>query len=126
MPTAWCLLAVVLASFDHNWSHALVNIGGGVAYVAFTLAGGATAARSRQSRGSSEMARLPKPVWSSRLALMALGAWFTDLIGLHAVFGAFVMGAAMPRGVIVRDSHRPHSAAYGGPACCRFFSLTPA
>jgi Kef-type K+ transport system membrane component KefB len=37
------------------------------------------------------------------LSLMALGAWFTDLIGLHAVFGAFVMGAAMPRGVVVRD-----------------------
>src|SRR5205814_6149824 len=37
------------------------------------------------------------------LALMALGAWFTDLVGLHAVFGAFVMGAAIPRGVIVRD-----------------------
>jgi len=37
------------------------------------------------------------------LALMALGAWFTDLIGLHAVFGAFVMGAAMPRGVMTRD-----------------------
>ena len=34
---------------------------------------------------------------------MALGAWFTDLIGLHAVFGAFVMGAAMPRGVVARD-----------------------
>ena len=31
---------------------------------------------------------------------MALGAWFTDLIGLHAVFGAFVMGAAMPRGIM--------------------------
>jgi len=31
------------------------------------------------------------------LALMALGAWFTDRIHLHAVFGAFVMGAVMPR-----------------------------
>ncbi len=37
------------------------------------------------------------------LALMAIGAWFTDLIGLHAVFGAFVMGASMPRGAAVRD-----------------------
>jgi len=37
------------------------------------------------------------------LALMGLGAWFTDLIGLHAVFGAFVMGAAMPRGIVTRD-----------------------
>jgi Kef-type K+ transport system membrane component KefB len=34
---------------------------------------------------------------------MSLSAWFTDLIGLHAVFGVFVMGAAMPRGVVVRD-----------------------
>jgi Kef-type K+ transport system membrane component KefB len=37
------------------------------------------------------------------LVFMTLGAFFTDLIGLHAVFGAFVMGAAMPRGVVVRD-----------------------
>jgi Kef-type K+ transport system membrane component KefB len=37
------------------------------------------------------------------LAAMALGAWFTDLIGLHAVFGAFVMGAAMPRGNVTRE-----------------------
>src|SRR6185436_4973039 len=35
--TAWCLLAVVLASFDHNWSHAWFNIGGGAAYVALAL-----------------------------------------------------------------------------------------
>ena len=31
--TAWCLLAVVLASFEKNWSHALVNITGAIAYV---------------------------------------------------------------------------------------------
>ena len=35
---------------------------------------------------------------------MALGAWFTDIIGLHAVFGAFIMGAAMPRGVVAATS----------------------
>src|SRR5580693_7690344 len=35
--SAWCLLAIVLASFDKNWSHALANIGGGLAYVAVTL-----------------------------------------------------------------------------------------
>jgi Kef-type K+ transport system membrane component KefB len=37
------------------------------------------------------------------LAAMALGAWITDKVGLHAVFGAFVMGAAMPRGAVTRD-----------------------
>ncbi len=35
--------------------------------------------------------------------LYGTGAWFTDMIGLHAVFGAFVTGAAMPRGVVSRD-----------------------
>ena len=29
-----------------------------------------------------------------------MGAWFTDLIGLHGVFGAFIMGVAMPRGIV--------------------------
>ena len=37
------------------------------------------------------------------LALLALGAWWTEYIGLHPVFGAFVMGAALPRGIITRD-----------------------
>jgi Kef-type K+ transport system membrane component KefB len=37
------------------------------------------------------------------LVLMSAGAWFTDLIGLHAVLGAFVMGVAIPRGPVVRD-----------------------
>src|SRR6266481_6984303 len=35
--TAWCLLAIVLASFEKNWSHAVINITGGIAYVALTL-----------------------------------------------------------------------------------------
>src|SRR5882762_5853160 len=99
---AWCLLAVVLASFEHNWSHALVNIGGGVAYVAFTL----LIVRPLLGRAKGWLIKdgaLTEAGLVVGLALMALGAWFTDLIGLHAVFGAFVMGAAMPRGVIVRD-----------------------
>jgi K+:H+ antiporter len=100
--TAWCLLAIVLASFDSNWSHAIVNIGGGVAYVTFVLLVLRPAlALSKQwliNDGALTDAGLVLG-----LALMALGAWFTDLIGLHAVFGAFVMGAAMPRGMVTRD-----------------------
>jgi Kef-type K+ transport system membrane component KefB len=100
--TAWCLLAVVLASFEKNWSHALVNISGGVAYVAFTL----LVVRPLLVRAKEWLAKdgtLTEAGLVVALALMSLGAWFTDLIGLHAVFGAFVMGAAMPRGVVVRD-----------------------
>jgi Kef-type K+ transport system membrane component KefB len=100
--TAWCLLAVVLASFEKNWSHALVNITGGIAYVALTL----LIVRPLLLRGKvwfTKNGTLTEAGLVVGLALMALGAWFTDLIGLHAVFGAFVMGAAMPRGVVVRD-----------------------
>lgn len=100
--SAWCLLAVVLSSLDNNWSHALVNIGGGVAYVAFAL----LILRPVLVRAKEWLIKdgtLTEAGLVVALALMALGAWFTDLIGLHAVFGAFVMGAAMPRGVVVRD-----------------------
>lgn len=99
---AWCLLAVVLASMDQNWSHAWLNIGGGAAYVALSL----LVIRPLLARGKSQLVAngtLTESGLVISLALMALGAWFTDLIGLHAVFGAFIMGAAMPRGVVVRD-----------------------
>src|SRR5206468_1265110 len=93
--TAWCLLAVVLASFDKNWSHAWQNIGGGAGYVAFTL----LAVRPALARVKTAIVKdgiLTEAGLVTALALVALGAWFTDLIGLHAVFGAFVMGAAIP------------------------------
>ena len=100
--TAWCLLAVVLASFDNNWSHALANIGGGVGYVAVTLLV-VRPLLARMKAGLVKEGTLTDVGLVVGLALMASGAWFTDLIGLHAVFGAFVMGAAMPRGVVARD-----------------------
>ncbi len=34
------------------------------------------------------------------LMLFCLGAWFTDAIGIHAVFGGFILGIAMPRGIL--------------------------
>lgn len=98
--TAWCLLAVVLASFDNNWSHALVNIGGGIAYVtvAFVIIRPLLARLAQWLTRDGELTDAGLVIG---LAMMALGAWFTDMIGLHAVFGAFVMGAAMPRGAMV-------------------------
>lgn len=100
--TAWCLLAVVLACADNNWSHALVNIGGGMAYAACAV----LVIRPLLARCKAWLIKDEKLTDAGLvlgLALMSLGAWFTDLIGLHAVFGAFVMGAVMPRGVTTRD-----------------------
>lgn len=98
---AWCMLAFVLASFDGNFSNAIVNIAGGAVYVAFTL----TIIRVlllRWSRKIEQRGDLSDSEFVICLTLLALGAWCTDKIGLHAVFGAFVMGAAMPRGVVTK------------------------
>jgi Kef-type K+ transport system membrane component KefB len=42
----------------------------------------------------------------SILAPLALGAWFTDLTGIYAVFGAFLLGAAVPRGLLTEQLQR--------------------
>jgi len=100
--TAWCLLAVVLASFDRDWGKAMFTVVGGGTYVALVL----IIIRPLLRRAQNLLVKAEELTEAGLvvgLALMALGAWFTDLIGLHAVFGAFVMGAAMPRGVVTRD-----------------------
>jgi len=100
---AWCLLAVVLASFDRNWMTAIRNIGGGCAYVVtavFILRPVLAACQ----RFVLYEGKLTDTGLALALALMAAGACTTDSLGLHAVFGAFVMGAVMPRGPVVRDA----------------------
>lgn len=99
---AWALLAVVLASFDGDMSHALVNIGGGLAYVSVAV-WVIRPLLKRWSRGIEARGRLSDAEFVGCLVLMVWGAWFTDLIGLHAVFGAFIMGAVMPRGLVTKS-----------------------
>jgi K+:H+ antiporter len=97
---AWCLLAIVLASFDGVFSHAAMNIVGGIGYVCFTLLV-LRPLLARWGRTIEERGCLSDREFTTCLVLAAIGAWFTEAIGLHAVFGAFVMGTAMPRGLTV-------------------------
>ncbi|MDB6118020.1 MAG: nhaS3, partial [Verrucomicrobiaceae bacterium] len=96
---AWSLLAVVLAGMDGRVSHAFFNIGAGVAYVAAVWLV-LRPLMARWARGVESRGRLTEGEAALCVALMALGSWLTDAIGLHAVFGAFVIGVAMPRGVV--------------------------
>lgn len=100
---AWCLLAVVLASFKSDYFKAFQAIFGAIAFVAVAyfvirplLAWSRPAMLNREGK-------LSESGFVFCLALLCLGAWFTDLVGLHAVFGAFVMGASMPRGIIGKE-----------------------
>jgi len=93
---AWCILAVVLASFGGTWTGAWLAIGGGAAYVLFMLLAG-----RRLLARLAEHARPGEPLTAGMLAvvlaLFCLGAWAMDAIGIHAVFGGFVLGACLPR-----------------------------
>jgi Kef-type K+ transport system membrane component KefB len=55
----------------------------------------ARVARNIEGRGA-----LPSTVLIGMLALLATGAWFTEAAGVHAVFGAFLLGVATPRGAM--------------------------
>ena len=96
---AWCLLAFVLAAIEGDFSHAALTIGGGAGYVAavyFAL----RPLLAHWGRGIELRRHLTEGEFAACLGVVMLGAWFTEAIGLHAVFGAFVMGVAMPRGLL--------------------------
>jgi Kef-type K+ transport system membrane component KefB len=40
------------------------------------------------------------------LGLLMIGAWFTESIGIHAVFGAFVFGVSFRRGALATELRR--------------------
>ena len=96
---AWCILAIVLSTFSGKVAIAVLAIGGGALYALFMFTLGRRllarlyARLERSDRGRA----LILPV---TLILLSLAAWLTDAIGIYAVFGAFVLGAAMPRGVL--------------------------
>ena len=96
---AWCLLAAVLARLDGDISGAWINIGGGLAYVA-VVGLVVRPLLAKWARGIELRAHVSDGEFVTCLSLLALGAWFTEAIGLHGVFGAFIMGVAMPRGLI--------------------------
>ncbi|MGE3885942.1 MAG: cation:proton antiporter [Vicinamibacterales bacterium] len=99
---AWGLLALVLATAESDWTDALRNIAGGGAYAAFVFLV-VKPILARLKYRVIKNGHLTEAGLAAGLTLMAVGAWFTDLIGLHAVFGAFLMGAAIPRGIGARD-----------------------
>jgi Kef-type K+ transport system membrane component KefB len=102
---AWVILAVVLSSFEGNALPVIAAAGGALLYVAVVFLGisrilGPLAASAARADA------VPASTLVTVLCLLACGAWFTDLVGIHAVFGAFVLGVSIPRGVLSRELRR--------------------
>jgi len=102
---AWCVLAIVLASFGAGPMVAVTAIAGGGAFALFMLALGprllAPLGRMVEREG-----RLSPSVLGIVLILFMLSAWAMDAVGIHAVFGGFILGVAMPRGLLSQEVKR--------------------
>jgi Kef-type K+ transport system membrane component KefB len=94
---AWLIFAVVVASFQGDARIAVVAFVGAVAYAAVVY-GPLRPYLRRQARETDASGELSQATIGTMLMLLMLGAWFTDRVGVHSVFGAFILGAAVPRG----------------------------
>jgi len=102
---SWCVLAIVLATLGGGPGIALLAILGGGAYAAFMLLVGrrllAPFGRMVEARGELTHTHL-----AIVLTLYALSAFFMDAVGVHAVFGGFLLGTCMPRGLLTEEIRR--------------------
>ncbi|MGJ1439464.1 cation:proton antiporter [Sphingobacterium multivorum] len=96
--TAWCILAVVIAIVKAgDFASALYTIGLAVAYVLIMIKiVRPFLMRVGEVKGSKEA--LSKPVVAIFFIVLLLSAYATEVIGIHALFGAFMAGAIMPEG----------------------------
>ena len=97
---AWCLLAVVLSSLAATAAGALITIGGAVAFVLIALL---PIRRLLRMLVESGAARRGPRGWTVLLValLLLLAAVVSEKIGIHPAFGAFVLGAVVPRDGLV-------------------------
>ncbi|WP_375514971.1 cation:proton antiporter [uncultured Nostoc sp.] len=93
---AWCLLAIVLASVKNSLSIAILAIGGGICYVLFAIFIGQPLLRVF-TRMTKCDAGVNRQTLTLMLIILMFCAWFTDVTGIYAIFGAFVLGAVTPR-----------------------------
>jgi Kef-type K+ transport system membrane component KefB len=121
---SWVLLATVVATAKGSLLGAVVAIGGGLAYLLFMVyVGRPLLARINNWTPRHADAERTGGVSISHVSVVLLvvltASWFTDLVGIYSVFGAFVAGAVMPRGALldaIRERFEPLTAYLLMPA----------
>jgi Kef-type K+ transport system membrane component KefB len=102
---SWCVLAVVLATFGGGPGVAVLAIGGGLAWVAFVTVLGPKilAPLGRIVEREGEMST---GVLALIMLAFCVSAFLMDAVGIHAIFGGFILGVVMPRGKLVEELKR--------------------
>jgi Kef-type K+ transport system membrane component KefB len=101
--TAWCLLAAVIAIVKAgSFVSALYIIGLAAAYVLLMI----TVVRPFLKRVGdlhSTRENLSKPIVAIFFLILIISSYATEVIGIHALFGAFMAGAIMPENTRFRS-----------------------
>jgi K+:H+ antiporter len=92
--TAWCLLAFVVGIAQAQVGDALLVLGFTVTYIAFVF----VIVRPLAARfvGWLDESDITPGVCAFVLAAVLLSSLATEIIGIHAIFGAFLLGAVIP------------------------------
>jgi Kef-type K+ transport system membrane component KefB len=94
---AWVVVAIVLASLGAGQAGAVKAIVGGGAFAVVMIGLAPRFLRKLGDRVERE-GNLSDTNLAIALILFLLAAWAMDSAGMHAVFGGFLLGTAMPRG----------------------------
>jgi Kef-type K+ transport system membrane component KefB len=90
--TAWCLLAFVVGFAQAEIGGAFIVIGLTALYVAFMF----LVVRPLAARWLAGRQTLTRGVTAMIFVALLLSALATEFIGVHAIFGAFLLGAVIP------------------------------
>lgn len=102
---SWCVLAIVLATFGGGPGVAILAIGGGLAWALFVILMGprilGPLARMVEREGQMSLA-----AFAYVMIAFCVSAFLMDVVGIHAIFGGFILGAVMPRGLLTTELKR--------------------
>lgn len=102
--TAWCLLALVVGVAQADLAIAAKVIGGAVAFILFMFLAAEPIVRRLNQSWDARPGELPPLAIPGTFLAILLAGLTTEAIGIHAVFGAFLLGAIIPHdGRVARD-----------------------
>jgi Kef-type K+ transport system membrane component KefB len=93
--TAWCLLAVVVGIVEARGSHGLITIVMSITYIAFMILLVRPPILHLTTR-QENAGTLTQTMLAVVFVLLLTSAFTTEWIGIHAMFGAFALGALIP------------------------------
>lgn len=94
--SAWCLLALVIGVAQADISTAMKVIGGAIGFIAFMFLAVQPILARITRRWDKQEGPLPTIAVAGTFLTVLLAALTTEAIGIHAVFGAFLVGAVIP------------------------------